>query len=82
MADHISVPVVEHDGYRWGALAYYGKDHEFTGEGFKCIDHKYTFRNEHRVRIYRIRKQVFWRIPTGIELDIGAVPQRRVQGNR
>jgi hypothetical protein len=82
MHDHISVPVIEHGGYRWGALAYFGKDHEFTGEDFKCIDQKYTFRNEHRVRIIRIRKQVYWRIPVGITLDIGAVPPRRVQGGR
>jgi hypothetical protein len=73
------VPIIEHDGYRWGALAYFGKDQEFTGEDFKCVDQKYSFKGGHRVRIIRIRKQVYWRLPSGINLDITDVAMRRVQ---
>ena len=56
MADHIQVAVVEHDGYRWAALAFYGKDHEITGENQSCLNQKYSFRGGHRVRIHKIKK--------------------------
>jgi predicted RNA-binding protein associated with RNAse of E/G family len=51
MPDHIQVPLIEHDGYRWAALAYYGKDHEITGEGQSCLNQKYSFKDGHRVRL-------------------------------
>jgi hypothetical protein len=78
MADHIQVPVIEHGGYRWAALAYYGKDHEITGEDQSCVNQKYSFKDGHRVRLYKIKKSVYWRIPSKITLDISNVPARRV----
>jgi hypothetical protein len=79
MSDHINIPVIEHDGYRWAALAYYGKDHEIIGESSNCIDQKYSFKGGHRVRMYRIRKQVYWRIPSAVTLDITNVAPRRIR---
>jgi predicted RNA-binding protein associated with RNAse of E/G family len=78
MADHIQVPVVEHDGYRWAALAFYGKDHEITGEKQACLNQKYSFKGGHRVRIYKIKQNVYWKIPSTVTLDISNVPARRV----
>jgi hypothetical protein len=78
MADHIRVPVIEHDGYRWGALSFYGKDHEITGENQSCLNQKYSFKGGHRVRIYKLKKSVYWKIPSTVTLDISDVPARRV----
>ena len=79
MTDHIKIPYIEYGGYRWAALAYYAKDHEFTSEEqAKCVDQKYSFKGGHRVRIFRLRKQVYWKIPP-TTLDISEVPLRRVQ---
>jgi hypothetical protein len=77
-ATHIRLPIVEHDGFRWAAMAYFGRDHEITGESSKCLNDKYSFRNGHRVRLYKIKKQVYWKIPSTVSLDITDVPQRRV----
>jgi hypothetical protein len=79
MADHIQVPIIEHDGHRWGALAFFGKDHEITGENQSCLNQKYSFKGGHRVRIYKIKKNVYWKIPSTVTLDITNVPTRRVQ---
>jgi hypothetical protein len=78
VADHIQLAIIEHDGCRWGALAYFGKDHEITGEKQSCINEKYSFKGGHRVRIYKIKKNVYWRIPSAIQVDISDVPTRRV----
>jgi hypothetical protein len=82
MADnkHISVPIVEHDGHRWAAISYYGPSHEITAEGQpKIIDQKYGFKDGHRVRLIKLKKQVYWKIPP-TALDISEVSPRRVQG--
>jgi hypothetical protein len=76
------VPVIEHDGHRWAALVNFGKDHDITGERQSCINEKYSFKGGHRVRIYRIKKNVYWRLPSKITLDISDVPARRVQPQR
>jgi len=80
MAEHVNIPIVEHDGSKWAALAYFGKDQDFTGEDFKCTNRQYSFKGGHRVRIYRIKKQVYWKIPSRV-LDITDVPTRRVQAD-
>jgi hypothetical protein len=77
--DRISVPVIEYGGYRWAALVFFGKDHEITGESFSCIDQKYSFKDGHRVRIFKIKKNVHWRLPSAIVLDITDVPPRRIR---
>jgi hypothetical protein len=80
MATHIKVPLVDYDGYQWAALAQFGKDHEIIGETFKCTNDQYSFRAGHRVRLFKVKKQVYWKIPAGTNLDISDVPARRVQG--
>jgi hypothetical protein len=77
--DRISVPVIEHDGYRWAALSSFGKDHEITGESCSCVDQKYSFKGGHRVRIYKIKKNVHWRLPSTVTLDITDVAPRKIR---
>jgi hypothetical protein len=77
--DRISVPIIEHGGYRWAALSAFGKDHEITGENLSCIDQKYSFKGGHRVRIYKIKKNVHWRLPAAVVLDITDVPPRKIR---
>lgn len=78
----ISVPVKIVDGKKWGQLSTFSLNHELCAEKFEKIDDKYSFAGGHRVRLYRLRKNVHWRIPEGIELDIADVdakaqPKRR-----
>lgn len=82
MADqkHIHLPIIEHDGYRWAAISYYGLSHEMTcEEPIKILNQKYSFKDGHRVRLIKLKKQVHWKIPP-TALDISDVPPRRVQG--
>jgi hypothetical protein len=82
MSKCVQVPIIEHDGYRWGALANFGKDHEITCEATKLLEDKYSFKGGHRVRIYRLKKQVYWKLPSvAVEIDISGVAPRRVQGS-
>lgn len=82
MTKYVQVPIVEHDGKKWGALAHLALDHEITCEStIKCINEKYSFRGGHRVRVYKFKKQVYWKLPSqAIEIDISDVPPRRKQG--
>lgn len=72
MTKCIQVPIIEHNGHKWGALASFGSDHEITCEAtIKCVDEKYSFKGGHRVRLYRFKKQVYWRLPSSaVEIDI------------
>jgi hypothetical protein len=81
MPDFLRLPLVDHDKLKWGALAYFGKDHEIACEDFKVINQRYSFRGGHRVRLVRLKKQVYWKIPLGTNLDISDVPIRRPQGS-
>jgi hypothetical protein len=80
--DHVRVPVRLVNNARWGALAYLGETHEICAEKGDCIDQKFSFAGQHRVRLWRFRKNVHWKIPTGVDLDISGVqraapPRRR-----
>jgi hypothetical protein len=77
--DHISVRVIEHGGYRWAALSDFAKDHEITGENCSIVDQKYSFKAGHRVRIYKIKKNVHWRLPSDVVLEITNVPPRKIR---
>jgi hypothetical protein len=77
MADpikHIQVPIKVLGGERWGQLSYFGDTHLICGETVKQKDEKYSFAGGHRVRLYSFKKNVHWKIPEGISLDIAAVP--------
>lgn len=73
----VSVKMV--NGERWGDLSAIAPTHDICGERVDCIDSKFTFAGQHRVRLYRFRKNVHWRLPQeAIELDISAVPVAQV----
>jgi hypothetical protein len=81
MVNHISVPIIEYDGHKWAALAHYSKDHEITcEEQIKCLNQNYSFKNGHRLRLFKLKKQVYWKIPP-TALDITGVPPRRLHRN-
>jgi hypothetical protein len=71
---HVRVPVRMVGTVRWGALHYMADTHDICGEKVDCIDQKYSFAGQHRVRLYRFKKNVHWRIPIGVNLDIADVP--------
>jgi hypothetical protein len=75
MSESIRVPVrsVPKDG-KWGALYLLALTHEICAEKVDCVSEKYSFAGGHRVRLYRFKKNVHWRIPESVQLDISAVP--------
>ncbi len=82
MADHVSVPIRMVAGVRWGHLSALSESHSICGESVH-IKENYTFAAGHRVRLYTFKKNVHWRIPEGIHIDISKVTAapapRRVQ---
>lgn len=82
MTDRISIPIKKVGTVSWGALAMLAEAHEICGEKVDCINDKFSFAGGHRVRLYKFKKNVYWKIPVGVTLDISAVqsatpPQRR-----
>lgn len=73
MRKHISVPIKIVDGEQWGELRALGLSHDICGER---VDKRkdLSFAGGHRVRLYTFKKNVHWKIPTGVELDITEVP--------
>ena len=74
-------------GDRWAALSYVAEgNHEICGETVKLMNGKFSLFGGHRVRLYRFKNNVHWKIPSGVELDITDVPPaqapRRQGGNR
>lgn len=74
MADHIKVPLKEHNGVKWGDLSALSLAHEVCGETVKLKNQQFSFAGGHRVRLYYFKKNVHWRVSTGIEVDIADVP--------
>lgn len=84
MIEHVRVPVKVIGGEKWGALCYvFSGAHIIVGEGVDRIDAKLSFAGNHRVRQYRFKKNVYWKIPTGVDVDISDVkpadPPRRAR---
>ena len=83
MSDHVRVPVKKVGSERWGQLSALSDAHLICGETVKLKDDNYSFAGQHRVRLYSFKKNVHWKIPDGISLDIAAVapaePPRRRQ---
>lgn len=84
MTEKICIPIREVRGEKWGALSYLGPNHEIVGEDVKCVNYRYSFAGNHRVQLYRFKKNVHWRLPKGVDLDISEVdklrPRRRKGG--
>jgi hypothetical protein len=86
MADGIWVPVKKIGSERWGQLSYISDQaHLICGEDVRQKESQHSFAGEHRVRVYSFKKNVHWRIPEGIPLDIAGVqpagPARRLPPN-
>lgn len=73
MAEHVRVPVKTVGTERWGQLNLLGDSHLICGETIKLKDENFTFAGQHRVRLWAIKKNVNWKIPEGISLDIASV---------
>lgn len=79
---HVRVPLKEWDGHKWAQLNLLALTHEICGETVKMKDGAYSFAGGHRVRLYSFKKNVHWKVPEGVSLDIsgvepGAAPRRR-----
>jgi len=87
VAQHITLPVKRVGSDHWAELGAVAPQwtHEICGEDVRLKDHNYSFAGGHRVRLYKFKKNVHWKIPTGVQLDISGVapaqPPRR-QGGR
>jgi hypothetical protein len=84
MRSRVSVPVRVVGRENWGDLASLALSHDICGEKVSRKDDKFSFAGGHRVRLYRFTKNVHWRIPTEVELDItdvtpASTPPRRDQ---
>ena len=73
-AQYVKVRVRTVNNKNWGWLALLSERHEFCGEDIRPLNQNYSFADGHRVRLYVAKKNVHWRIPDGIALDIEGVP--------
>jgi hypothetical protein len=73
MSDHVRVPVKKVGSERWGQLSALSDAHLICGETVKLKDDNYSFAGQHRVRLYSFKKNVHWKIPEGITLDVTGV---------
>ena len=79
MSDSVTVPVKKHDTYNWAALSSFGADHVICAEKCTLQQENYSFAGGHRVRLYKVKKNVHWRLPQGLAIDIAkVVPARRL----
>jgi len=72
-SDRICVPVKTINSERWAQLNVYGESHEVCAEKFKTKDNNFSFAGGHRVRLLSLKKNVHWKVPAGIALDIQEV---------
>lgn len=86
MADHVTLPIKLVRGERWAELSAFGPQqaHEICGEKVWRKDENYSFAGNHRVRLYGFKKNVHWKVPSDVILDIAGVqppnPPRRQAG--
>ena len=71
---HIPVPVVKFKGDLWGALSEYSASHEIVATSVKITKKRIPFLDGHRVDRVKLTSMVHWKIPTGVDPDISAVP--------
>ena len=86
MADYIKIPVKKVGKDLWGELSAFGLSHQICGESVRMTDQSFSFAGGHRVRLYAFKKNVHWKIPEGVSVDISNVipaeaPPRRAQRN-
>jgi hypothetical protein len=75
MANHVQIPVKVIGTERWGMLSWLGVDtHLVCGESVKLKDEQFSFAGGHRVRLFLFKKNVAFKVPEGVPLDIAGVP--------
>jgi hypothetical protein len=72
MASHLTVPIKTVGTDRWGQLNFFGETHLICGEWVKQKS-DISFAGGHRVRLFSFKKNVHWKIPEGISLDVANV---------
>jgi hypothetical protein len=73
MPERAIVPIRLVNGEKWGDLNSISLSHDICGEKVDRINDSFSFAGGHRVRLYRFRKNVHWRIPKDVTLDITSV---------
>jgi hypothetical protein len=73
MKEYVQVPVKEIVGARWGQLNALADKHEICAEEVRLKQENFSLAGGHRVRLYTFKKNVHWKIPDGVELDISGV---------
>jgi hypothetical protein len=74
MNERVIIPVREYGGQKWGWLSSICPDHEIVGYDFRRVVENYSFLGGHRVRLYKVKGNVHFKIPTGAIFNISAVP--------
>jgi hypothetical protein len=74
MTGRVTVPIRMINGVRWGNLAALSFSHGVCAESVSTVNEKYSFAGGHRLRLLRLKKNVHWRIPEGVDLNISDVP--------
>jgi len=82
--ERICVPVIRQGGAVWAQLNYFGHSHIVAGESCWPKKEDFSYTGGHRVRLFAIKGNVHWKVPTGFPLDIAGVapatPRRRLPG--
>ena len=81
MSEQVSVPVRGYGSQKWGWLSALCPDHEVVGYDFRKIEDNYSFIGGHRVRLYKIKGNVHFKIPTGAIFNISSVPPAVIRPN-
>ena len=73
----IVVPIRVYNGEKWGALSYIkgGRILEVVAEQFEHKKDNFSLFGQHRVRLYKLKANIHFKIPTeAVTLDISGVP--------
>jgi len=70
---HLLVPVVNFGGAHWGALSEFASSHDIVATSAR-IGKRISFLDNHQVSQVKLKSMVHWKIPSGVEAEISAVP--------
>lgn len=83
MSRTVSLPTKVVSQRLWAEVSSLGPSltYEVVGEVVHPVNDMYSFAGGHRVRLYRFKKNVHFRVPDGVEINISSVapaePARR-----
>ena len=74
MTETVKLPITKYQNEKWVHLSKIAPagSHWFVGEKFS-MEENYSFHGQHRVRLIKLKNNVWWKIPVGVEVDISAV---------